>query len=262
MAGPMEQQIHRDPALFLWILLPITVVMILTGILRHYLSTLLSTVPKRDPLPKLRQNRHLQHVRNIIINHAQISRSAFTRRKEWFADEVKKGSLLAEGPAGKGQGKPNPLSDPAMMEGMMGMMKGQMAMMVPQSLIMGWINAFFSGYVIMKLPFPLTPRFKDMLQAGVGTQDLDVRWVSSLSWYFLTLFGLQPVYNFILGSNNAASQVAQQMQMQQQGNPMGGVEDMEKVFQGVSEDLEVVEHWFVLEGVEDRLLARLQGTTV
>lgn len=41
-----------------------------------------------------------------------------------------------------------------------------------------------------------------MLQAGVGTRDLDVRWVSSLSWYFLTLFGLQPVYNFILGSNN------------------------------------------------------------
>jgi hypothetical protein len=41
-----------------------------------------------------------------------------------------------------------------------------------------------------------------MLQSGVGTQDLDVRWVSSLSWYFLTLFGLQPVYNFILGSNN------------------------------------------------------------
>jgi ER membrane protein complex subunit 3 len=41
-----------------------------------------------------------------------------------------------------------------------------------------------------------------MLQSGVGTRDLDVRWVSSLSWYFLTLFGLQPVYNFILGSDN------------------------------------------------------------
>ena len=54
---------------------------------------------------------------------------------------------------------------------------------------------------LVKLPFPLTPQFKSMLQAGVGTRDLDVRWVSSISWYFLTLFGLQPVYNFILGSN-------------------------------------------------------------
>ena len=61
----------------------------------------------------------------------------------------------------------------------------------------------------MKLPFPLTPQFKSMLQSGVGTRDLDVRWVSSLSWYFLTLFGLQPVYNFILGSNNCKSSPAQ-----------------------------------------------------
>jgi hypothetical protein len=57
----------------------------------------------------------------------------------------------------------------------------------------------------VKLPFPLTPQFKSMLQSGVGTRDLDVRWVSSLSWYFLTLFGLQPVYTFILGSNNGKS---------------------------------------------------------
>jgi hypothetical protein len=40
------------------------------------------------------------------------------------------------------------MSDPAALEGMMGMMKGNMAMMIPQSLIMGWINAFFSGFVI------------------------------------------------------------------------------------------------------------------
>lgn len=110
----------------------------------------------------------------------------------------------------------------------------------------------------MKLPFPLTPQFKQMLQAGVGTRDLDVRWVSSLSWYFLTLFGLQPVYNFILGSNNAASQVAQQMAQQQMGvNPMGGAEDPDKIFNAEGENLEVIDHKYILEGVEDRLLAKL-----
>lgn len=44
-----------------------------------------------------------------------------------------------------------------------------------------------------------------MLQSGVMTRDLDVRWVSSLSWYFLNLFGLQSVFGFILGSNNGQS---------------------------------------------------------
>lgn len=69
-----------------------------------------------------------------------------------------------------------------------------------------WIYAN-RRYSTVKLPFPLTPQFKSMLQSGVGTRDLDVRWVSSLSWYFLTLFGLQPVYNFILGSNNGTCSV-------------------------------------------------------
>ena len=41
-----------------------------------------------------------------------------------------------------------------------------------------------------------------MLQSGVATRDLDVRWVSSLSWYFLNLFGLQSVFIFILGNEN------------------------------------------------------------
>ena len=54
----------------------------------------------------------------------------------------------------------------------------------------------------VKLPFPLTIRFKSMLQSGVMTRDLDVRWVSSLSWYFLNLFGLQSVFIFILGNDS------------------------------------------------------------
>jgi len=263
MAGPVEQQIHRDPALFYWILLPITVVMVLTGILRHYLSTLLQSTPKKQALGKMREQRSLMHAQMLRANHQQISKSAFERRKDVFITGAKEGLYLQDGPDSRGKAKPNPLSDPAQMEGMMGAMKGNVTMMVPQSLIMGWINAFFSGYVIMKLPFPLTPQFKQMLQAGVGTRDLDVRWVSSLSWYFLTLFGLQPVYNFILGSNNAASQMAQQMQQQQMGaNPMGGAEDPNKIFLSEAENLEVVEHRYILEGVEDRLLGSLAAQGV
>jgi hypothetical protein len=41
-----------------------------------------------------------------------------------------------------------------------------------------------------------------MLQAGIATKDLDVRWVSSISWYFLNLFGLQSIFIFLLGNDN------------------------------------------------------------
>lgn len=41
-----------------------------------------------------------------------------------------------------------------------------------------------------------------MLQRGIETQDMDVSWVSSLSWYFLNLFGLQSVFTLILGSGH------------------------------------------------------------
>jgi hypothetical protein len=127
----------------------------------------------------------------------------------------------------------------------------------------------------VKLPFPLTPQFKSMLQSGVGTRDLDVRWVSSLSWYFLTLFGLQPVYNFILGSNNgmclqftytqtqadirflAANQVTQQMAMSNPGAGMMGPEqDPDKLFLSEAENLEVLDHQWILEGIEERLVAK------
>ena len=40
-----------------------------------------------------------------------------------------------------------------------------------------------------------------MLQRGIETPDLDVTWVSSLSWYFLTLFGLNAVYRLVLGDD-------------------------------------------------------------
>lgn len=95
-----------------------------------------------------------------------------------------------------------------------------------------------------------------MLQSGVGTRDLDVRWVSSISWYFLTLFGLQPVYNFILGSNQAAAQMAAQMaQMNPTASGFGPEQDPDKLFKNEAENLEVLEHRCIYDGIEERLLA-------
>ena len=234
--------------------------MILTGVLRHYATILLQTPPKPPATPSdSRERQNLIRGTFLRTNaSAALSPSSFESRKEYLISSYKSGTFLKNGPDSKGQAAPNPMSDPAAMEGMMGMMKGNMAMMIPQTLIMSWINAFFAGFVILRLPFPLTIRFKQMLQAGIMTRDLDVRWVSSLSWYFLCLFGLQGVFIFILGNENAASQMAQQMGQMNPGqgaNPFGPGQDPDKMFQAEAENLEVAEHWSVLEGSVDRLLA-------
>ena len=189
--------------------------------LRHYATVLLQTTPKKQELRVLREQRSLLRGINLRSNFSAISASAFFSRKNYLMSAYKDGTFLKD-PDSRGKPAANPMTDPAAMEGMMGMMKGNMAMMIPQTLIMGWINAFFAGFVIsmpsslklelkrdanghrgsVKLPFPLTIRFKSMLQSGVATRDLDVRWVSSLSWYFLNLFGLQPIFIFILGNDN------------------------------------------------------------
>ncbi|KAI9702071.1 MAG: ER membrane complex subunit 3 [Candelina mexicana] len=259
MAQAVAQVIHRDPALFYWILFPITVVMILTGVLRHYATILMQTTPKKQDIKALREQRALLRGINLRTNASVLSPSSFQARKTYLVSAYQAGTFLKD-PDSKGKPPANPMTDPAGMDQMMGMMKGNMAMIVPQTLIMGWINAFFAGFVIMKLPFPLTIRFKSMLQSGVATSDLDVRWVSSLSWYFLNLFGLQSVFTFILGNDNAASQMAQQMA---QMNPSAGAgmfgpgQDPDKMFQSEAENLEVVEHEWILEGVETRLLENI-----
>ena len=56
--------------------------------------------------------------------------------------------------------------------------------------------------MVVRLPFPLTIKFKSMLQAGVATRDMDPQWMSSISWYVLCIFGLQSVFNYLLGSDN------------------------------------------------------------
>ena len=114
----------------------------------------MATTPKKQELPSIREQRSLLRGINLRANANVISPSSFQARKDYLVTAYESGTFLKE-PDKKGQAAPNPMTDPAAMEGMMGMMKGNMAMIVPQTLIMGWINAFFSGFVISKTASPV-----------------------------------------------------------------------------------------------------------
>ncbi|KAF8914568.1 integral membrane protein DUF106-domain-containing protein [Mucidula mucida] len=178
-----------------------------------------------------------------------------------LSDAYESGTYLKDAGSETSSAPPNPLTDPAAMDGMMAGMKTQMVMMVPQMVIMGWINFFFQGFVLIKLPFPLTLGFKSMLQRGIETPDMDVRWVSSLSWYFLNFFGLNGLYRILLGGDNAAADQSQMMMASPfagAGPQAGQPQDYNKLFKAEKDNLAFAEglYKWVGDGVEDRLLRK------
>lgn len=149
----------------------------------------------------------------------------------------------------------NPLTDPGTNDALMDMAKGNIMNYIPQTLIMAWVNYFFAGFVIMKLPFPLTDSFKSMLQQGIVTPDLNVRYVSSISWYFVNLLGLKPVYSLLMDPS-AANELVQQQQQNQQLPNLGapGAPKIDKIFNKEAEDIQILTHDSIYDGIVDRVL--------
>ncbi|KAG0366801.1 integral membrane protein DUF106-domain-containing protein [Gamsiella multidivaricata] len=259
-----RQAMLLDPAIRDWVLLPIMVVMILVGVVRHQVTVLLNGAPRKADLKSARETKGLQRGGILRAHGSHLPEHAFEARKAYLTDAFEKGTYLKEPKAGS-KPKGNVMQDPAYVETMMDGMKKNMMNIVPQTVIMGWINFFFSGFVLIKLPFPLTIRFKSMLQRGIETQDMDVTWVSSLSWYFLNLFGLQSVFTLILGSGHAADAMRDMQAMSTMGmgpasgpqmGPTGQPQDMHKVFLSEKENIELTEHEWGLDNVETRLLVK------
>ncbi|KMZ70969.1 Transmembrane protein [Zostera marina] len=137
---------------------------------------------------------------------------------------------------------PNPqarmFSDPDMATDMM---KKNLSMIIPQTLTFAWVNFFFSGFVAAKIPFPLTQRFRSMLQNGI-----DLR-------YFLNLFGLRGLFSLILGEENATDDTQRMMQM---GGGFGM--DSSKSLGAEKDSLDIIQHDCVLPKFEQRAEAVLR----
>lgn len=114
-----------------------------------------------------------------------------------------------------------------------------------------------------------------MLQRGIETPDMDVRWVSSLSWYFLNWFGLNGLYRVILGSDNGmktdisnptlTKNISAAIQQQDAASsPFGGAaaaapgqpQDYNKLFTSEAENLQLAQgiYQWVGAGIDERIL--------
>merc|ERR1712193_496904 len=191
--------------------------------------------------------------RALRENAKYLPKSSFLMRRYYFNNEET--GLLKVNQA-RPAAQANPMTDPSMMTDML---KGNLTNVLPMIVIGGWINWHFSGFVTTKVPFPLTLRFKPMLQRGIELMSLDASWVSSASWYFLNVFGLRSIYSLVLGENNAADQaraMQESMSMQAGGMPP----DSKAAFKAEWEALEVTEHTWALKNSDQEMMALVEPT--
>ncbi|CEP63151.1 ER membrane complex subunit EMC3 LALA0_S07e03554g [Lachancea lanzarotensis] len=241
-----------DPMLKYWVLFPISIVMILVGVCRQYIMVLLSLKTKTVSQTRLTEVQYISKAQALLGNGSNLCEESFKMRQEYLANILAEGKFLAQ--KEKPETPANPLTDPNASDAMMGMATSNLANYIPQTLIMWWVNHFFAGFLLMKLPFPLTIKFKEMLQNGIMTPDLDPRWVSSISWYFISTLGLAPVNNLFFGGSNDEPELQAIAQQQQQIQSVVGGPAPDVMMKGLSNDLTIAQHESCFDAIEERVL--------
>mmetsp|Transcript_33045 Transcript_33045/g.55307 ORF Transcript_33045/g.55307 Transcript_33045/m.55307 type:complete len:257 (-) Transcript_33045:511-1281(-) len=235
--------VYLDAQIRNWVLVPISLTMFVVGVLRHFVNKLMTRTDVKVELKSIREAQCVLRSQRLRANVGYIPHKAFRAKRHFFTN--KENGVLNEkiesvanpmSPMGMPGGQP---ADPSML---VDMMKKNLGMVVPQMLIYNWVTFFFSGFVVAKVPFPLTMRFRSMLQRGIDVNSLDITYVSSLSWYFLNLFGMRGLFTLVLGENTVDDTAIMQQQMTM---GMNGA-DPSKAYQIEKDNIDMVAYrWFM-----------------
>lgn len=217
-SGSSSQNLLLDSDIRDWVVLPLLVIMVVAGLLRNALSKYLRGASSRAVSPiESRARSAIQRSARLRSSGggAYLSSLKWEARRRYMSRKgegdsengggdgddsssfLREESVVAkrdkEAAAEAGVDLANPL---AMMDGM----KGNMVFMVQNMVMMQGISHFFQGYVLLRVPFPLTNGFKQMFQRGLhDLSTLDTSYVSSVSWYFLVMFGLRAFFRLAIG---------------------------------------------------------------
>lgn len=142
-------------------------------------------------------------------------------------------------------------------------MKGNMAAMVQNMVMMQGISHFFRGFVLVRVPFPLPRGFKQMFQRGLyDLNTLDTSYVSSVSWYFLVMFGLRAFFRLAMGDPVQEEVEGNEVQKElgrDYGPPPGAQFDAVKLLRTEADNLELINmrsQRFKIDEAEKNLLGK------
>lgn len=182
LSDQLSLEIPLDPSLRIWVLLPIWIATLLMGLVRRNV-TMLMTKENPTTLLKHRDAGVLRRSSKLRQYSGTIANEQFEARRRYFAGS--KGVLNVPK---KERSALTAIMNP---ESLANQIMSVMMAIVPHMLMGTWARYMFAGMAVCRLPFTLTPRFRPMLQSGIelAGQNLDVSYVSALSWYVLSMFG-------------------------------------------------------------------------
>ena len=259
-SGLVPQTILLDSDIRDWVVLPLLLIMIAAGLLRHFSGILLRG--KSKPLPRVEQRAKSDLMRASRVKSASanfISTAKWQACCDYYSSHLREEAEWAQEEATNNptDAAVDPMNPMAMMDGMM----GNMAFMVQNMVMMQGISHFFKGYVLVKIPFPLTQGFKGMFQRGLELQTLDTSYVSSVSWYFLVMFGLRGFFRLAFGDPTQEQQESMVLQSQlgTHNAPSSSAQQLDapKVLKQEADNLEMLPtHKSSFDDVEKRLLGK------
>lgn len=224
-----------DRAVRDWVLLPLTLSVVLMMVLRQYIAKLTAGGQPQGKVDtkELREKQQLARSQVLRANAGFIPEAAFRERRQYFA--AKETGVLVQ----KTESRPPHemmMSNPDMM---MNMMKGNLTGFLPQIAMGMFVSHFFAGFIILRIPLPLSPSFRPMLQRGIELPGLDVSYLTSLSFYMLLLFGLRGVFMLVFREETIDDTQVYQQQMAAMGGGPAGMVDLKKAFEAEQKALEL-----------------------
>lgn len=257
--------LHIDPSIRNWVFFPITLITVLVNLLVKYL-TLYMNQEKKQPVPSTCKDPDIKQEllskdvdikvtsalnRSIKIrqNYFNISERGFRQRKAFFCKEGE--GFFNQ----KFENKPAEIMNPNMM---FDMVKKNAINMLYYGLIFVGCGFFFSGFILLKLPFGLSQQYRSMLQQGLAIPNLDLSYVSAVSWCFILVFGLNSIMQHLDGGDDYSVFKEQEKMMNAPMQGLGGPQekDYTKIMSSEKENLEIITFHSVLDDAVDEMISK------
>lgn len=258
--------LHLDSSLRNWVFIPITVITICVSLLMKYLSYIFNQGSKKIVPSETKESKDFEYVQEMTkrdldikiknaikratllkTNYMYISTKGFNSRKAFFCQEE-------TGFFSKQYESQSDILNPNMM---VDMVKKNVLNGLYYVVIFLGGGYFFSGFILLKLPFGLTQKFRSMTQQGLNLPDVDVSYVSAISWCLILVFGINSILQYFDGGEEF-SMLKQQMAM----NPMnamqnmGPMKDYEKILKPEKESINILPHFSLLDDAVDKLIEK------